>query len=204
MISARIPFAGFYHTIWDGEIDSWLDQQADWYAERHGHDRDKVWNELYDGTDYGEAHLGIAKAYTAAFGEWLGETLEREVELTFEQLSKPRYYNFETDRIFAEADESVFQTILDELRAKDNETLVKAFEGAFTSRSGFASFYDPVVPDKPIGEWDHNELYVLLQAWVKHNDVDDIDGELFDGMHEKIAQICDEACSAKIGLATPD
>jgi len=182
MISARIPFAGFYCSIWDQEIDHWVDQQAEY----SGEDRDDV----SDRMDYGSARLGIAQAYTEAFADWLGETLDREVTLEFETLSSPRYYNFETDRIFAKGD--VFQTIFDELRAKDNDTLAEAFRKAFSNYDGFISFYDPVVPSSPIGEWDHNELYVLLCAWIEHNDVDDIDRELFEGLSEKIDQICDE------------
>ncbi len=205
MISTRIPFAGFYHSIWDQEMDNWLEQQADWYADNKDADRQTVWDQLFEATDFGAARLTIARAYAEAFGCWLADTLDITIEGEFDGLSSPRYYNFETDRVFAKMPESVFQTILDELRTKDAETLAKAFRDAFTSCSGFISFYDPVVPAKPIADWDHNELYVLLQAWIAHQDVDDIDYELFDGLHERVAAACDEACDwDKVGVATPD
>ena len=187
MISARIPFAGFYYSIWDSEIDHWVEQQAE-------HTGESV-EDLSDRMDYGTVRLEISKAYTEAFAEWLGETLEKPVTLEYEQMSSPRYYNFETDRIFAKG--VIFADILDELLSKDVDTLMKTFRGAFTSRSGFISFYEPALPAKPIEEWDHNELYVLLQAWIAHQDVEDIDQELFEGLSEKISQICDSALKEK-------
>lgn len=182
MISARIPFAGFYYSMWDREIDSWIDQQS----EHTGVPVEDI------KLDYGAAKRGIAKAYTEAFAEWLAETLEKPVTLEYEELSSPKYYNFETDRIFAKG--VVFADILTELRSKDADTLAKAFRDAFTSRDGFISFYEPVVPSKPIGDWDHNEVYILLLAWIDHQGVENIDSELFEGLCEKIAQICDESC----------
>jgi hypothetical protein len=183
MISARIPFAGFYYSIWDSEIDHWVEQQAEYHGESV--------EDVSDRMDYGTARLEIAQAYTEAFADWLGETLDKPVTLEFEQMTSPRYYNFETDRIFAKGD--VFGDVLAELRSKDADTLAKAFREAFTSRSGFISFYDPVVPSKPIEDWDHNELYVLLEAWIAHQGVESIDHELFEGLSEKISQICDGA-----------
>jgi hypothetical protein len=199
MISARIPFAGFYHSIWDQEIDQWLENQADWHQTLG--DREIIWNAIYDNTDFSAARLAIAQAYFKHFVWWLGDSLELPVEGEFEALTSPRYYNFSTDKIFALLPESVLQAVLDELRSKDNETLVGTFADMFTSRDGFASFYDPQVPSKPIEEWDHNELYALLCAWVRFQAVDDIDFELFDNMGEAVSAACDAACDwAETGL----
>jgi hypothetical protein len=189
MISARIPFAGFYCSFWDGQIDNWIDQQT----ENNGHDLDAI----HDAADFSAARLDIAKAYAEEFIDWLGDCLDQKIVGEFEELTSPRYYNFETDRVFVKLEEAAVQQVLDDLRAKDYETLQKAFEAQFTSRSGFVSFYEPVVPSKPLAEWDHNELYVLLCAWVAHQGVEDIDFELYDrrigGLYEQVDQACD-AC----------
>jgi hypothetical protein len=201
MISARIPFSGFYCSFWDGQIDNWVEQQAEY----RGHNLEDV----YDAADFSAARLDIANAYAAEFIDWLGGTLDREVKGEFEQLTSPRFYNFETDRIFVKLEEAALQQILDDLRAKDDETLQTAFATLFTSRDGFVSFYEPFVPAKPLAEWDHNEVFALLQAWVEHNAIEDLDLELYDrrigGLYEKVDHACDNCVDwAKLGLANAE
>jgi len=89
MLEARIPFAGFYYSIWDSAIDDFI--------EREGEEQDD--SDLYERIDFSVVRENIAEAYTTAFGQWLSETLERPVEITFAGLSSPRVYIFETDRV---------------------------------------------------------------------------------------------------------
>lgn len=193
MITARIPFSGFYCSFWDREIDNWVEQS--------GHDIEAI----YDAADFSGARLDIAKAYADEFVDWLAESLDREVKAEFVEMTSPRYYNFETDRIFVSVEEGALQAVLDDLRSKDYETLAKAFRDQFTSRSGFISFYDNTVPSKPLAEWDHNEVYVLLCAWVNHRGVEDLDFELYDRryLYEQVSRACDNCVDwGKIPLAS--
>lgn len=183
MISTRIPFSGFYCSIWDDITTQYVELQDEQLDDQS----------LYDHMDFRQAHEGIAKCYAAAFAEWLGETTEQPVEYEFEELASPRYYNFETDKIFVRLPEAVLQAVLDDLRAKDNETLVQTFRDYLTSRDGFISAYSSEVPTKPIGEWDHNELYVLLEAWVSHNLSGGLDYELYETVCEQADAICEAA-----------
>lgn len=184
MITTRIPFAGFYYSIWDDITTQ--------YVEREDERLDG--ESIADHMDYRQAHEGIAQLYAGAFAQWLGETLDRPVDYEFDALTSPRYHNFETDKIFIRLPEDVLQAVLDDLRAKDSETLAETFRDFLTSRDGFISFYSNEVPSKPIGEWDHNELYVLLEAWVAHNGLDSgIDHELYEGVYEKADAVCEAA-----------
>jgi hypothetical protein len=187
MLSARIPFAGFYQSIWSDIVDQYVEQ----YVELH--DEQINAESIYDHLDFRQAYTELAKLYAEAFAKWLGETLDRPVEHEFEELTSPRFYNFETDKIFVRLPEAVLQAVLDDLRSKDQETLERTFRDRFTSRDGFISFYSSDVPSKPINEWDHNELHALLAAWIKHQGVGDLDLELYDGVYERSYPICDAA-----------
>lgn len=184
MITARIPFAGFYCSIWDDITTQYADREDEWLDGQS----------ISDHMDYRQAHEGIAKLYAEAFAKWLGDTLEQPVEHEFDELVSPRFYNFETDRIFVRFPVAVAQAVLDDLRAKDAETLAETFRDHFTSRSGFVSFYSNEVPTKPIAEWDHNELFVLLEAWVAHQELaSGIDHELYEGVYEQADAVCEGA-----------
>ena len=185
MITARIPFAGFYCSIWDDITTQYVEREDERLDDQS----------ISDHMDYRQAHEGIAKLYAEAFAEWLAETIEQPVEYEFDELTSPRYYNFETDRIFVRFPDGVMQAVLDDLRAKDNETLEQTFRDYLTSRDGFISFYSSDVPTKPITEWDHNELYVLLEAWVAHRlqGHGGIDHELYEGVYEQADAVCEAA-----------
>ena len=88
-------------------------------------------------------------------------------------MTSPRYYNFETDKIFVGI--SYRDAILLARRIGRN-ALRKAARDMFRSRSGFCSFYrnDPAEWGRLRG-WDHNQLYCLTQAAV-----DVIDDENFE------------------------
>jgi hypothetical protein len=181
MLSARVPFAGFYGSIWSEEIDHIQEMEFDdeyRLAEQYPRlaaipQRERDMQRLYDvlcfdAASYGLMHDAIADAYTDAFAYWLWESLDLgsdPVEYKYEEMTSPKFYNFETDRIFAKFPERIFQAIIDQLGP---EEVAAQFKEMFTSRSGFCSFYDNTPPEKPLAEWDHNELYALLEAWVAH------------------------------------
>lgn len=97
-------------------------------------------------------------------------------EMVFEEMTSPREYNFETDRIFVQIPHHVLQRIFD---LTDTLELKASFARRFTSRSGFWSFYDPVIPEKPLEDWDHNELGTLFS----HLDLEP-DAELYAVLDE--------------------
>lgn len=183
MITARIPFAGFYCSIWDDITTRYIEQE----------DERLDGESIRDHIDYPQANQGIARLYADAFAKWLAETLERPVGYVFDAMTSPRYYNFKTDKIFLRFQPDALQAVLDELRAKDHDTLDKTFTDLFTSRDGFVSFYEPTLPTKPIGEWDEVELFALLTAWVAHQAVESIDHELYEQVAEQADAVCEKA-----------
>lgn len=209
LISTRIPFAGFYESIWSYAIDREVERRAEnWTDDRDDFNREfpalahvpdeyleGAFADAWEAVDYSAAYAALAREYAVEFAAWLGDSLDTELAFEFEEVVSPKFYNFETDRLFIKLPLAAFETI----RARLGEDAVAdEFKAMFTSRDGFASFYDNTPPSKPLAEWDHNELYALLVAWVEHELPNrSIDDELFDyrsgGLYEEAYRIADDA-----------
>lgn len=157
----NIPmFPGFYCSVLDQIIDGAVERETE-YLEL----TDEQQNTLWVSSDYSDVRLTMAQ-------EWL-ELLQSEtffyndidIELTFHSITSPKYYNYETDRLFAEISEADARKLFAMLRG-DNR-LHDTIKGRFTSCDGFISHYSNDIDewlDKPLMEWDCNELGTLLLA----------------------------------------
>lgn len=155
---------------------------------------DKLPEMLWDSVDYSAAHQAIAKAYLDAFDDKAAELLgfskmgkvdrydwrakrSRKVKvrhdtmgMVFEEMTSPREYNFTTDRLFAKVPAYIMQRLFARSRAEKHATLAAVIRERFTSRSGFISYYRNDVAawlEKPLSDWDHNELGTLLIAAIR-------------------------------------
>jgi hypothetical protein len=214
MLSCRIPFAGFYGTIWEDAYDREQEQLVEVWEEHRrfgiggypqaldtiGLDHIR-WADLhevlFDASDFSVYQREMAREYAAEFASWLADSLDLpDLPFEFEEVTSPAYYNFETDRVFAKVSEATLAAIRDQL----NGQLADTFKRMFTSRDGFISFYDTEVPTKSLSDWDHNELYALLSAWVEVQLADQrqsIDDVLWDwrisGLYEEVYRAHDAA-----------
>lgn len=170
MMLAVIPFSGFYNSIHSSELDRALEMM---FSDDSGNPNDGLVSRAFDLVQWQSVHAAYAAHYAAAFCE--------EFEITgaaFESMTSPREYNFETDRIFITLPESEVTRMLTET---PRETLDAVAAEMFTSRSGFISYYPPDVDSwGPIAEWDPNQCFALLLAYVLHRR----DGEAFDAWAE--------------------
>jgi hypothetical protein len=108
-------------------------------------------------------HHEVYLKYAARFTEWLSHYLG--VKLEFEEMKSPRFYNFETDRIFAKLSRADFCRLLRKVRGAKLKEIAKEM---FTSRSGFISFYSNEISDwGRIDTWDHNQCGAVLAAAVQ-------------------------------------
>lgn len=141
---ATIPFSGFYESV---HLDA---------LEREG--------ENYPGADWRKVFLGYAKAY--ATGYLHAACIVGE----FESLESPREYNFSTDRIFVDIPADEVRRML---AAVDPETLAQVAKARHATRSGFISFYSPLVGDwGPVDDWDCNQIETLIIAFVDDDERD--------------------------------
>jgi hypothetical protein len=223
-VSVCLPFAGFYCSLWSDALDHEESQTVEyWQEDRDSFDSqfpelsaipaesikwDSVTDAMMMASDYRKQREHIAREYVAEFGAWLAETLEgdfaqwHDCGFRFEELNSPRFYNFGTDRIFAQvpcvALQAIFARLTDNSEGRD--LLAKTIAARFTSYDGFISFYSNSLADwlaKPFDDWDANELGTLIIAWGAFNDVDDFDELLFDyrcgGLYEEIYRAIDNS-----------
>lgn len=150
---------------------------------------------LFRVTDYGAVHQAVARSYLSAFDYQAGQALgfkkraivtrhhwnaakgttearkekawQDTLQLEFDEMTSPREYNFETDRLFATVPAYIMRRLFAKSRREGHETLAAVILRRFTSRSGFISHYPASLADwlaKPLVDWDCNELGTLLLA----------------------------------------
>ncbi len=186
-ISVNLPFPGFYNSLYSGEIDDIEQREAEYFAEHRQAeegvpeelriDQDKTAEILFDVTDYSAAYLRLAKEYAEALDAVVSEDLDLALSLQWEEMTSPREYNFETDRIFCSMPLSVAEELLRRSEVAGHEALSAVIRERFTSRSGFSSFYSNDITDwleKPLSDWDHNEVGTLLIASMRDPDDNDL------------------------------
>jgi hypothetical protein len=197
-VIVQIPFSGLYNSLWSDELDQVETREAEYFAEERQEEEGiphalrleaaEVSELFFRAADYSKAHLGIAQAYTSAFADAFDNKVFPDLALEFESMTSPKYYNFETDRIFAWADAEAIRELAETI---DKKAMTKVAKERHTSRSGFSSFYDPDWSTwGPVDTWDHNQLHTLLLAAIDATgeDVNDWAFQLYEEMYEDIGR----------------
>ena len=171
-MEARIPFAGFYESKWSEGVDNEEEEYAKQLATEHDVPLDKVNELLWRHTKFHYAYREVAEKYALAFSAFIN------VPMTYKDMTSPREYNFETDRVFVEV---AYKDMLLLARRVGRNALRKAAKDMFTSRDGFASFYSPDIARwGPLRTWDHNQLHCLLCAAVGVDDEEDWSWSIYE------------------------
>lgn len=178
----KIPFCGFYHSSLDQAIDHEIENVGYNRVQDGSNEGDEssypaalrlsesdICDAFYasDVADFGSARLDMAKAYLEQFDSLVEDHLGESLGLTFESISSPRFYNFETDRLFAFISDSSIERLWKINESDGFKSLAKVIESRFTSRSGFISHYPNDLDSwraKPLADYDHNEIETLLMA----------------------------------------
>jgi hypothetical protein len=184
---AALPFAGFYCSHHDAELD--------FTAERMLTDESgDAYTGLLDRLTYSCKWREVQQAYAAEYVA--GLLSELGIEGTFESMTSPREYNFATDKVFATLELPQVLRLMDDTKP---ETLDKIAGERHTSRSGFISFYSPDWRTwGDVDSWDHNQLQTLIEAYIAdtHGELDEL--ELMDNAR------CNGRIESWIESATPD
>ncbi len=165
MLTAALPFAGFYGSQHDAELDYAMEAM---FSNDQGDLNPGLIDRVRGTCHWHVVHLAYAKEFAESYCEEVGIRLTR-----FESLDSPRFYNFETDRLFIELPWEEVQRLRCET---STASLDRVASERHRSRSGFISFYSP--DWRTWGEvacWDHNQLQTLIEGYVRdtHGDVDE-------------------------------
>ena len=156
-----IPFSGFYYSLHDSALDSAIESI---FSDDSGDVRPEIMRHVFDAADWRMVQNNYAAYYAAAFAA------EFNLPLQFESMESPREYNFSTDIIYCTVSAENAAWLFDTC---DKALLDKIARATFTSRDGFASFYDPDFTEwGDIRTWDHNQLGVLIRAHVTEQNPD--------------------------------
>lgn len=162
----EIPFMGFYDSIWSYIWEDEFDQE-DEFDEGDEFNSDMVDWKLY----YTKLAIEIV--------DWIRH--KSELLLSFEKLTSPREYNFESDRIFAYISETQLELIYREV---DKAKLGEIFKGALTERSGFIPYYSVDSWQAPVLEWDYALTALLMGLYLSELLGEDWERECYGDLSE--------------------
>jgi hypothetical protein len=164
--SILIPFPGFYESSLSAIVDDEIEQVFDISDGGGVSAIPDVWIGAH-AINYSAIYKEVARLYGFAWVEQFTEATGIALDAQFEEMTSPKYYNFETDRLFMTISALAVAHLFEASEADNHERLTAVIKERHTSYDGFASFYSNDLGEwlsKPVGTWDHNELCTLLLA----------------------------------------
>lgn len=171
----KIPFPGYYDSMYSSALDSEAEQECEHRAETDKETQPEglqldahTYSELlFDCVDYRKSECALNVAYAEALDNLLTECVGFKTHITYESMSSPREYNFTTDRIFVDIPKSVVRKLWRISKADGHNALRERIAKHCTSYDGFISYYKNDLKSwlkRSVERWDHNELEILLLA----------------------------------------
>lgn len=162
IISAYIPFDGFYESVHGALLDDALDFMC---RDNSG----ELDSELFERASNAINWRGARELYAAEYAKaWANRY---DIKLDYKGLLSPREYNFEADEIAVHISLSEAKRIF---RQTDKNVLASVAAERHTSRSGFASFTNPDY--KAWGTlqfWSAQQMKTLLIAYAQADGLED-------------------------------
>lgn len=176
-IKIELPFSGFYESIYDSHIDNTIEY---YLYELEGEQLEKAQNAFYM-MSYDATRKAICEHYIQAYNQVFYDQFNIDLSLTFNSLISPKFYNFETDRLFVNIDPELFKQLTILLNI---ETLQKTLSEKYKTQSGFIVFESTIEAIKN-REYDlfSSDLFEML---LPENDVVD-NWQFTDNIHEIIS-----------------
>lgn len=173
----QIPFSGFYYSLHDSYIDSTIEYYLDEYE---GDALEKAQEVFYD-MSYKDVHLAMAKHYVQAYNVVFYDKYDIDLCLKFVELSSPRFYNYETDKIFCSYDAEAFKQVI---KLLDDEKIQNELLEKYKTRSGFICFQSTI--DSIINKEYEVFAMDLLEMLLPENEVAE-DRQYMDCINEVIS-----------------
>ena len=138
-IEIQLPFSGFYQSMHDYYIDNFIEHEVEYLESKLNYTSEQIdiIKDRFYMMDYSPIRKAICEHYINAFNAVFYDEYNIYLDLEYSKLISPRFYNFETDRLFAFIDESVFNDIVTLVNKKDFKELLSE---KFCKRDGFTPF----------------------------------------------------------------
>lgn len=199
VLPVKVPFAGFYETSHNACFDSWLEYEQEVLESEHGATLEQLQElaeKFYSCIDWQAVHVDYAKEYCEQLVALIADVSRQYVtndegkrelsqpfklQLEFEELKSPRFYNYETDCIYAKIPLEQLQALLDAIPAEKWREFVRE---QCTGYDGFISFYSPDFDEweKDLSEWGEARLGMILEAYIMHILEDERESDIKDAL----------------------
>lgn len=158
-IKIELPFSGFYESLHDDALDQALESN---YWNDQGEIPEVVADALYMASvDWGQIQTEYCRRYTEVLAD------ELELDLKFDEMTSPKYYNFSTDRLFATIPAGQLKKIRQAV--EKHEGWPGCIKDNFTSYDGFSSNYsnDATDPEWTAPILDECQYRVMINFWIR-------------------------------------
>ena len=138
-IEIQLPFSGFYHSIHDMYIDNFIEYEIGYLESELNYTSEQIdiiKDRFYD-MDYAPIRKAICEHYIKAYNAVFYDEYGIHLDLEYSNLISPRFYNFETDRLYSLIDESIYNEVTSLINSEDFKSLLK---DKFKPQSGFMPF----------------------------------------------------------------
>ena len=156
---------------------------------------EKLWDSYSSAYDYKSAQQAYCEAYASEVCALL------KIPYLGQEMTSPRYYNFETDRIHIKLTEDTLQRWIERLqRDKElQESFAAILKDNCTSYDGFISFHSNALDDYlelPLDDWCNIKTGLLLYAILKLDCPNEVceghtsEMTFVDDLHESLSGNC--------------
>ena len=185
LLSVEIPFSGFYETSHSAAFDNWLDYEQEALESEHGATLEQLQelaDKFYNGVNWQAAYRQYAVEYCDALCEMVKDESREyvtdasgarklseglDLSITFEELKSPRFYNYETDRIYGRIPIQQLEAIR---AAIPSDVWAEYVKNEYTIYDGFMSYHSNDASAWPddLREWGEARLGSLLACYIIH------------------------------------
>ena len=138
-IEIQLPFSGFYHSMHDMHIDNFIEYEMEYLESELNYTSEQIdiINDRFYTMDYAPIRKAMCEHYINAFNAVFYDEYNIHLDLEYSKLISPRFYNFETDKLYALIDESIYNDVVKLVNSQDFKAMLK---DRYSKRDGFTPF----------------------------------------------------------------
>ena len=138
-IEIQLPFSGFYHSMHDYYIDNFIEHEVEYLENELNYTSEQIdiITDRFYMMDYSPIRKAICEHYINAFNAVFYDEYDTHLNLEYSQLISPQFYNFETDRLYAFIDESIYNEVAELINKQGFKDVIKE---KYKARDGFMPF----------------------------------------------------------------